>query len=79
MLRFPRERGRRLDAPEEVFDPAICDVILSDHVLPLALLLEDVYTVHGLGSTTAAHTRADIALLAEACRRAARRVKPHMR
>jgi len=78
MLRFPRERGRRLDTPEEVYDPAICDVVLSDHVLPLALLLEDVYTVHGLGSTTAVHTRADIAFLAEACRRAARRVKPYV-
>jgi len=78
MLRFPRGRGHRLNTPEEVYDPAICDVVLSDLVLQLALLLEDVYTVHGLGSTTAAHTREDIGFLAAACRRVARRVKPHM-
>jgi len=53
-------------------------VVLSDVVLQLALLLEDVYTVHGLGATTAAHTREDIGFLAGACRRAARRIKPHM-
>jgi glutamate-1-semialdehyde 2,1-aminomutase len=78
MLRFPRRRGCRLDTPEEVYDPAICDVVLSDHVLQLALLLEDVYTVHGLGATTAAHTHEDIEFLAGACRRAAQRIKPHM-
>jgi len=47
-------------------------------VLPLALLLEDVYTVYGLGSTTTDHTRDDIGFLAAACRRAARRIKPHI-
>jgi glutamate-1-semialdehyde 2,1-aminomutase len=78
MLRVPRRQGYRLDTPEEVYDPAICDVVLSDQVLQLALLLENVYTVHGLGSTTAAHNREDIAFLAAACRRAARRIKPHM-
>jgi len=78
MLRVPRGEGHRLNTPEEVYDPAICDVVLSDVVLQLALLLEDVYTVHGLGATTAAHTREDIGFLAGACRRAARRIKPHM-
>jgi len=78
MLRVPRGRGHRLNTPEEVYDPAVCDVVLSDVVLQLALLLESVYTVHGLGSTTAAHTREDIGFLAEACRRAARRIRPHM-
>jgi glutamate-1-semialdehyde 2,1-aminomutase len=78
MLRLPRREGLRLDRPEEVYDPAACDVVLSDVVLPLALLLEDVYTVHGLGCTTLAHTPEDIAFLAAACHRAARRIKPHL-
>jgi len=78
MLRVPRGEGHRLNTPEEVHNPAICDVILSDVVLQLALLLESVHTVHGLGATTAAHTHEDIGFLAEACRRAARRIKPHM-
>jgi hypothetical protein len=78
MLRVPRRQGCRLDTPEEVYDPATCDAVLSDQVLPLALLLEDVYTVYGLGSTTTDHTRDDIGFLAAACRRAARRIKPHI-
>jgi hypothetical protein len=47
-------------------------------VLQLALLREDVYTVHGLGCTTLAHTADDLAFLAAACRRAARHVKPYI-
>jgi glutamate-1-semialdehyde 2,1-aminomutase len=78
MLRVPRQDGHRLNTPEEVYDPAVCDVVLSDVVLQLALLLEGVFTVHGLGATTAAHTPRDIAVLAAACRRAARRIKPHL-
>jgi len=78
MLRVPRRQGCRLDTPGEVYDPATCDAVLSDQVLPLALLLEDVYTVYGLGSTTTDHTRDDIGFLAAACRRAARRIKPHI-
>lgn len=77
MLRVLRKPGCRLDTPEEVYDPAACDVFLTDVVLQLALLLEDVYTIHGLGSTTTAHTPEDIAFLAAACRRAARRITPH--
>ena len=53
-----------------------CDVELSDTVLQLALLLEDVFVMHGLGSVSAAHTAEDITLLGEACRRAARRILP---
>jgi glutamate-1-semialdehyde 2,1-aminomutase len=78
MLRVVRAPGHRLQTPEEVYDPAVCDVVLSDVVLQLALLLEDVYTVHGLGATTLAHSDDDIAFLAAACRRAARRIKPHL-
>jgi len=78
MLRIPRRRGCRLNTPEEVYDPAICDIILSDVVLQLALLLENVFTVHGLGATIAAHTQADIDYLTKACKRAAQRVTPYL-
>jgi glutamate-1-semialdehyde 2,1-aminomutase len=78
MLRLFPKAGCHLDTPDEVFDPAICDVFLSDVALQLALLLENVYTIHGLGSTTAAHTSEDIAFLAAACRQAARRIKVHL-
>jgi len=76
MLLFPYEEGYELITPEEVRNPAICDITLSEKVLQLGLLLENVFTMHGLGSTTTAHTEADIQFLGEVCRRFAQRVKP---
>ena len=77
-LHFPYSVEQPLECPEDVFDPALCDPTLSEHVLRLALLQEDVHTVHGLGSLTCAHTEGDLARLAEACRRVARRIKPYL-
>jgi glutamate-1-semialdehyde 2,1-aminomutase len=77
-LHFPYRPDQPLDCPEDVFDPARCDPTLSEHVLRLALLQEDVHTVHGLGSLSCAHTEADLTRLAEACRCVARRIKPYL-
>jgi glutamate-1-semialdehyde 2,1-aminomutase len=78
MLLFPYQRGHELTGPEETRNPAVCDITLSEKVLQLALLLEDVHVFHGLGSVTTAHTEADIDLLGAACRRVARRFKAHL-
>ncbi len=78
MLHFPYDDGLELNSPDAVWDPDLCDVTLRDQVLQLALLLEDVHVVHGLGALSTAHTEADIAFLSEACQRAARRIKPYL-
>jgi len=78
MLLFPFKEGGELNTPEEVRNPAVCDMMLSEKVLQSGLLLENVFTVHGLGSNSAAHTEADLQFLGEACRRFARRVKPYL-
>jgi glutamate-1-semialdehyde 2,1-aminomutase len=75
MVHFPYREGTRFRSPEDSRNPDTCDVALSDSVLQMALLLEDVFVMHGLGSLSTAHTEADIERLAEACRRAARRIK----
>ena len=75
MVQFPYREGTRFRSPEDTRNPAICDVVLGDTVVQLALLLEDVHVVHGLGSVCAEHTEADIDRLAEACRRAAARIQ----
>ncbi len=77
-LHFPYRQDARLDGPEDWYDPAVCDVALVKQVLQLALLLEDVFLVHSHGALSAAHTEADIGFLGEACRRVARRIKPHL-
>lgn len=78
MLHFPYQDGCQLDSPNDVRNPAVCDVTLSDKALQLALLLENVHVVHGLGALSTTHTEKDIALLGEACRRVARRFKAHL-
>jgi glutamate-1-semialdehyde 2,1-aminomutase len=75
-VHFPYERATVCATPEQTRNPSVCDVELSDTVVQLALLLEDVFVMHGLGSVGAAHTDADIARLGEACRTVARRVAP---
>ncbi len=77
-VNFPYSEGTQLRSPEETKNPQICDVVLSEVVMQLALLLEDVHVVHGLGSVSAAHTMKDVARLGEACRRAARRIKTYL-
>jgi glutamate-1-semialdehyde 2,1-aminomutase len=78
MLVFPFEGDLALDTPEEIKDPQVCDVTLSERVLRLAMLLEDVHIIHGLGTTVLAHEEAHLQRLGEAYRRAARRIKPYL-
>jgi glutamate-1-semialdehyde 2,1-aminomutase len=75
---FPYSEEHCCRSPEDTHNPHLCDAELSDRVLQLALLLEDVYVVHGLGSISAAHSEADVEYLAQACGRAARRIKPYL-
>jgi glutamate-1-semialdehyde 2,1-aminomutase len=75
MVHFPYHEGTRFRSPEDNRNPDVCDVVLGDTVVQLALLLEDVFVVHGLGALSTVHTEADIDRLAEACRRAARRIQ----
>jgi len=78
LLVFPRVEGLALDTPDEVLNPACCDCEMSEKVFRLALMLENVHTVHGVGSISTAHTDEDIDFMGEACRRAARRVQPFL-
>lgn len=77
-LHFPYTEGQSLERPDCAFDPVVCDVALSERVLELALLLENVHLIHGHGAASMAHTEEDIAFLGNACRRVARRIKPYL-
>jgi glutamate-1-semialdehyde 2,1-aminomutase len=78
MLHFPYQDDARLDRPEDWSDPSVCDVALSHKVLDLVLLLENVFTLHSHGAVSTVHTETDIDLLAQACQRAAQRIKAHL-
>ncbi|MFQ5418970.1 MAG: aspartate aminotransferase family protein [Anaerolineae bacterium] len=75
MVHFPYDNSVKLESPEDVYDPAVCDVALTGKVLQLALLLEDVILVRGHGVVTVTHAEDDLYLFGEACRKVARRLK----
>ena len=75
MIHFPYREEPCLGGLQDWHDPAVCDIPLREQVLDLALLLEDVFVVHGHGAVSMAHTEADLEVLAEACRCVARRIK----
>jgi len=74
-VHFPYREDAGFDKPEQLFDPSLCDVELAKNVLQLALLLENVYLVHGHGAVSAEHTDEDMTIFENACRRAARRIR----
>ncbi len=74
MLFFPVGEKTEISTPEDTRNPDVCDLALSNQIVQLALLLENVHVIHGLGSVSAAHNENDINNLKTACRAAARRI-----
>jgi len=75
MIHFPYDDRTRMSSPEAVWDPKICNVDRREKVLKLALLLERVHVVHGLGAASTAHSEEDVEWLFAACDEAAKRIK----
>jgi glutamate-1-semialdehyde aminotransferase len=77
-VHFPSREDVPLTSPDDVANPAVCDVILRRDVLHLALLLEDVYLIHGHGAVSYAHTENDTDILGNACRKVARQIRSYI-
>ena len=75
-VHFPVSEDIVVDSPDVAADPACCNMEVRERALKLALLMEDVYAVHGLGALSTAHTEQDLERLYAACGRAAERIKP---
>jgi glutamate-1-semialdehyde 2,1-aminomutase len=72
---FPYDPGHVCRGPEDTLNPHVCDVELSNRVLQIALLLEDIHVIHGLGSICTAHSESDLSLIEQAFGRVAQRIK----
>jgi glutamate-1-semialdehyde aminotransferase len=72
---FPYDPDHLCKGPEDTLNPHVCDVQLANRAIQLALLLEGVHVIHGLGSICTAHREADIAEVETAYGRAAERIK----
>jgi len=75
MLHFPLRPDIEIDSPDVAADPACCMIEVREQVFKLAMMLEDVYTMHGLGALSTAHTQTDLDLLYDACDRVAARLQ----
>ncbi|MEJ2759887.1 MAG: hypothetical protein P8046_15525, partial [Anaerolineales bacterium] len=78
MLVVPLVGGGVLDSPNVVLDPQICDLTLTEKVIKLAMLLEDVHIIHGLGAVSTAHTEANIEQVAGAYQRVLDKILPYL-
>jgi glutamate-1-semialdehyde 2,1-aminomutase len=77
-VHFPHDDATPVDSPHVTRDPRLYDTVLKERVLQLALLLENVYTLHGCFAACTAHNEADIEFLGDACRATARRIGPYL-
>ena len=75
MIHFPYHPNLPLFHPEVLWDPRTCDIVLREQVLKLALLLQGVYVMHGLGALSTMHGEQEIRYLIRACSRVAKRIK----
>jgi len=73
-LVFPFDPDNLLKSPEDVLDPEKCDVVFVENVLKLAMLLEDVHIIHGLGAVSTAHTEQDVDQLCYAYAQALKKI-----
>jgi glutamate-1-semialdehyde aminotransferase len=78
LLAFPYREGQELYTPGDVRDPSLCDVALQEEILHLALLAHDVFTKHGIGSVSTAHTEEDLEFFGQACGQVARLFRKHL-
>ncbi len=78
MIHFPLGTSGEWLRPEDANDPAASDIVLREKVFRLAMLLEGISVVHGLGAVSTAHSEDDIRLLGEACGRVAQRIRPYL-
>ena len=75
MVHFPFDDKHTLNAPDDVWDPALCDVEMREKLLKLGMLVHNVNVVHGLGAISASHTERELNLTLEAYDAFAQRLK----
>jgi glutamate-1-semialdehyde 2,1-aminomutase len=63
----------RLDSPEQVWNPEVCDIELREKVFKLAMLREGFNIFHGFGAISFAHSEEDIQASLDAVERIAKK------
>ncbi len=72
-VHFVDEGVERIRYPEEVWNPAVCDVELREKIFKLAMIEEGFNIFHGYGAISAAHTEEEISASLDAVERIAKK------
>ena len=67
MVHFPLKPDVAIDSPDVVENPACCSLEIRERLFRMAMLLQDVYTMHGFGALSMAHTEDDLEKFYDAC------------
>ncbi len=70
-VQFLKEKNNRVESPEQVWNPEVCDLELREHIFKLAMLREGFNIFHGYGAISAAHTDEEIQASLDAVERIA--------
>jgi glutamate-1-semialdehyde 2,1-aminomutase len=76
-VHFLKDTVDRIDSPDQVWNPEICDIELREIIFKLEMLKEGFYTMHGYGGISTVHTEEEIQASLDAVERIARRWKKY--
>jgi glutamate-1-semialdehyde 2,1-aminomutase len=71
-VHFLHDSCDRIDSPEQVWNPEVCDIEMRERIFKLAMLLEGFNIFHGYGSISGAHTNEEIQASLDAVERIAK-------
>lgn len=74
-VHFLHEDCSRIESPEQVWNPKICDMELRERIFKLAMLQEGFNIFHGYGAISAAHSDEEIQSSLDAVERIAKKWK----
>lgn len=77
-VHFLHDPSSRIESPEQVWNPDICDIEMREKIFKLAMIQEGFNVFHGYGSISAAHTEDEIQASLDAVERIAKKWKGDM-
>jgi glutamate-1-semialdehyde 2,1-aminomutase len=74
-VHFLNDPSARIESPEQVWNPDVCDIEMREKIFKLAMIQEGFNVFHGYGSISGAHTEEDIQASLDAVERIAKKWK----
>jgi glutamate-1-semialdehyde 2,1-aminomutase len=74
-VHFLQDSKAQIESPEQVWNPAVCDIEMREKIFKLAMIQEGFNIFHGYGSISGAHTEDEIQASLDAVERIAKKWK----